>query len=264
VAATVELRDGRVLGYDEWGPRDGYPVLGFGGTPRSGLEGLGRAPAEASGVRLVVVDRPGYGRSDFQPDRELLDWPADVAELADSLGIDRFAVLGMSGGGPHAAACAHALGDRVSALGLVSSPGPVWDRPELRFSLPVHRQPLVEVAARDRAVAAQALLEDCRRQLTDEQWSDGGPRPSAEGYAQDLLILFVSSWGFSPEEIRVPTFIWHGDRDPAVPLDVARFFARTIPRSSLTVFPGEGHLVLRSHANEILESLAESRKTFGE
>jgi pimeloyl-ACP methyl ester carboxylesterase len=187
----------------------------------------------------------------------------------------------MSGGGPHAAACGYALADRVSALGLVSSPGPAWDRPELRYSLPVHRQPLVELAARDRDAAAAFLLEDCRR-LLEEAARDGGEADHSvdaalrerlragalaatpEGYAQDLMILFVSPWGFAPEEITVPTLIWHGDRDPAVPFAVAEFFADAIPRSSLTVYPGEGHLVLWPHAEEILESLAESRKTFGE
>jgi pimeloyl-ACP methyl ester carboxylesterase len=257
VAATVELRDGRRLAYRQWGPLDGFPVLGFGGTPHSGLEGLGPEAAEASAVRLVIADRPGYGDSDFKPDRTLLDWPRDVGELADVLGIDRFAVFGMSGGGPHAAACAYALRDRVSALGLVSSPGPVWDRPELRFSLPLHRQPLVEVAARDSAVAAQALVDDCRRQLAEaEPWSDeNGARPSAEGYARDLFILFVSPWGFAPEEIGVPTLIWHGDRDPAVPFAVGEFFHRAISGSSLRVLPREGHLVMGAHAREILDAL---------
>lgn len=251
----MELRDGRRLAYRQWGPADGLPVLGFGGTPHSGLDGLGREAAEASAVRLVVVERPGYGHSDFQPDRTLLDWPRDVAQLADELALEQFAVFGMSGGGPHAAACAYALQERVSALGLVSSPGPVWDRPELRFSLPVHRQPLVDVAAGDPAAAAQALLEDCRRRLADEPWPDDGVRPSAEGYARDLFLLFVSPWGFAPEQIAVPTRIWHGDRDPAVPLAVAEFFNRTIPESSLRVLTGEGHLLFKAHADEILAAL---------
>jgi pimeloyl-ACP methyl ester carboxylesterase len=255
VAATVELRDGRVLGYEEWGPRDGYPVFGFGGTPHSGLDGLGPKSADAAGVRLVIVDRPGYGRSHFQPDRTLLDWPADVAELTEALGVEQFAVFGMSGGGPHAAACAYALGERISALGLVSCPGPVWDRPHLRFSLPVHRQPLVDVAARDPVAAARTLFEDCRRRLADEPWPGDGAPPSAEGYAQDLFILFVSPWGFAPEQILVPTLIWHGDRDPAVPLAVADFFNRAIPESSLRVLRGEGHLLFKAHADEILAAL---------
>jgi pimeloyl-ACP methyl ester carboxylesterase len=272
VSATVELHDGRVLGYEEWGPADGYPVLGFLGTPLSLLAHLGEEAPEAAGVRLVLVDRPGYGVSDFQPGRTLLDWPGDVAKLADTLGLDRFAVFGMSGGGPHAAACAHALADRVSVLALVSSPGPVWDRRELRYSLPLHRQPLIELAARDSEAAKHILLEDCRRDLDrlarGEDLDDGSTDPkirdrlraamlaaTPEGYAHDLFLLFVSPWGFAPEEIAMPTTIWHGDRDAAVPFAIGEFFAPTIPQSSLHMVRGEGHLVLWSHAAEILRAL---------
>jgi pimeloyl-ACP methyl ester carboxylesterase len=272
VAATVELRDGRALGYDEWGPADGFPVLGFLGTPLSRLAHLGKEAPEAAAVRLVLVDRPGYGPSDFHPRRTLLDWPADVAELAAALGLDRFAVFGMSGGGPHAAACAYSLADRVSALALVSSPGPVWDRRELRYSLPLHRQPLIELASRDREAAKRILLEDCRRELervargdesgdqsTDpvlrERLRAAALEATPEGYARDLVLLFVSPWGFTPEEIAVPTRIWHGDRDPAVPFAVGEFFARTIPQSSLHAVPGGGHLILWLHAAEILTAL---------
>jgi pimeloyl-ACP methyl ester carboxylesterase len=268
----VTLPDGRRLGFAESGRRDGFAVLGFLGTPLSRLAHLGKEAPEAAGVRLILVDRPGYGLSDFQPGRELLDWPRDVGRLADSLGLERFAVFGMSGGGPHAAACGYALADRVSTVGLVSSPGPVWDRPQLRYSLPPHRQPLVELAERDREAAAKVLLDDCRAQLErtargDDQ-DDGSVDPALrerlraatleatpEGYARDLLILFVSPWGFAPEEISVPALIWHGDRDPAVPLAVAEFYASAIPESSLTVLAGEGHLILWSHAQEILAAL---------
>jgi pimeloyl-ACP methyl ester carboxylesterase len=275
VAETVELRDGRVLGYDEWGPGDGFPILGFLGTPLSRLAHLGHEAPDAAGVRLILVDRPGYGLSDFQPGRTLLDWPSDVAQVADAFALDRFAVFGMSGGGPHAAACGYALPDRVSAVGLVSSPGPVWDRPVLRYSLPPHRQPLIELAAQDRDAAARLLVDDCRRELEQAARGDDGRDGSVdaavrerlraatleaaargpEGYAHDLLILFVSPWGFAPEDISVPTVIWHGDRDPAVPLAVAEFFTDAIPDSSLTVVRGGGHLVLWSHAREILAAL---------
>jgi pimeloyl-ACP methyl ester carboxylesterase len=282
VAATLELRDGRALGYEEWGRGDGVPILGFGGTTMSRLAHLGDEAPEAAGVRLILVDRPGYGLSDFQPARRLLDWPGDIVQLADELGLERFAVFGMSGGGPHAAACAYALPDRISALGLVSSPGPAWDRPEIRYSLPPHRRPLIEVAARDPDEAARLLLDDCRRELEDlaarpdddAGWdATASPAVNArfraslfetlargpEGYAHDLFLLFVTPWGFRPEEISVPTLIWHGDRDLAVPLGVGEFFDRTIPRSSLHVLPGEGHLLLWSHAEEILASLAAVR-----
>jgi pimeloyl-ACP methyl ester carboxylesterase len=272
VAATVELRDGRALGYEEWGPGDGFPILGFLGTPLSRLAHLGGEAPAAAGVRLILVDKPGYGLSDFLPRRRLLDWPQDVAQLADALGLDCFAVFGMSGGGPHAAACGYGLPDRVSAVGLVSSPGPVWDRRQLRYSLPPHRQPLVELAARDREEAARVLLEDCRDELDriarrgDEGDASVDPDlrerirramldATPEGFAHDLLLLFVSPWDFTPEQIQVPTSIWHGDRDPAVPFAVAEFYAETIPNSTLKVFPGEGHFVLWSHAREILVTL---------
>jgi pimeloyl-ACP methyl ester carboxylesterase len=272
LAETIRLHDGRLLAYDEWGRGGGFPVLGFLGTPLSARAHLGEEAPEAAGVRLILVDRPGYGRSDFQPGRTLLDWPRDVAELAEGLGLDRFAVFGMSGGGPHAAACGYALADRVSAVGLVSSPAPVWDHPELRYSLPPHRQPLVELVQQDREAAERALRDDCRRELEGvaraEDEADGSVEPALrerlraaalettpEGYAQDLMILFVSAWGFHPDEIAVPTLIWHGDRDPAVPVAVADFFARSIPGSSLTVYPGDGHLLLWSHAEEILAAL---------
>jgi pimeloyl-ACP methyl ester carboxylesterase len=96
---TIRLRDGRQLGYAEWGDFGGAPVLFFHGWPGSRIEGrLGDEAARVTGVRLVAIDRPGMGLSVFQPRRTLVDWPADVVELASALGLDRFAVLGISGG----------------------------------------------------------------------------------------------------------------------------------------------------------------------
>ena len=285
MAGVFHLSDGRALGYSQWGPEDGAPVLGFLGTSLSWLAHLGQqAPAEA-GVRLILVDRPGYGLSDLQPGRTLLDWPRDIAELTDELGIERFGVFGMSGGGPHAAACGFALPDRVSTLGLVSSPAPVWDRPELRFSAPPHRQPMIELAERDPGVIASRLLEDCRAELEDMARSSqngGSGAPAAdqavmadpeirgrfeaakletvsrgpEGYARDLFLLYVAPWGFRPEEIGVETQIWQGEADNAVSPKVAEFFAETIPGSKLNLVPGGGHLLLWSHTTEVLRSLA--------
>lgn len=284
MAGVFHLSDGRALGYSEWGAPDGAPVLGFMGTSLSWLAHVGTDAPRAAGVRLVLVDRPGYGLSDFQPRRTLLDWPRDVAEVADHLGFDRFSVFGMSGGGPHAAACGFALPDRVSTLGLVSSPAPVWDRPELRFSAPPHRRPMIELAERDPEIVASRLLEDCRAELEriaeDSRNGGGGPpRDRAvmddpdvrarfeaskletvargpEGYAHDLFLLYVAPWGFRPEEIRVPTQIWQGDADQAVSPKIAEFFDEAIPDSRLHMIPGAGHLLLWSHTEEILRSLA--------
>jgi pimeloyl-ACP methyl ester carboxylesterase len=283
LAEVFTLSDGRALGYSEWGSRDGFPVLGFLGTSLSWLAHLGTDAPRAAGVRLILVDRPGYGLSDFLPDRRLLDWPRDVAELADGLEIDSFAVFGMSGGGPHAAACGYALPERVRALGLVSSPAPVWDRPELRFSAPPHRRPMIEAAERDRELVVAQILEDCRAELAGDgdqpAKGQGGPKADRvvmsdedvrarfeaakqdtvsrgpEGYAHDLVLLYITPWGFRPEEIAVPTEIWQGDADEAVSPRIAEFFAETIPGGRLHLVPGGGHLLLWSQPEDVLTSL---------
>jgi pimeloyl-ACP methyl ester carboxylesterase len=284
MAGVFHLSDGRALGYAEWGPANGAPVLGFLGTSLSWLAHVGEDAPRSAGVRLILVDRPGYGLSDFQPGRTLLDWPRDITELADGLGIERFGIFGMSGGGPHAAACGYALPDRVAAVGLVSSPAPVWDRPELRFSAPPHRRPMIDLAERDPGLVATRLLEDCRAELEQiaqeaRNGDSGGPPADQtvmadpevrarfesakletvargpEGYAHDLFLLYVAPWGFRPEDIAAPTHIWHGDADEAVSPRIAEFFAETIPRSRLHMVPGAGHLVLWSHTEEILRSL---------
>ena len=123
---SVTLPDGRELAYEEYGDRDGTPVLSFHGGLSSRLDA---APAHdaavALGVRLISPDRPGMGRSTFQPDRRLVDWPADVACLADALGLEHFAAMGWSAGGPYAAVCGALMPERVTALALLSSSVPI-------------------------------------------------------------------------------------------------------------------------------------------
>src|SRR5436190_10650714 len=127
----IKLRDGRVLAYAEYGSPGGLPIIHCHGTPSSRVEGdliFDAAIAAELGVRIIVPDRPGMGRSDFQPGRRIVDWPNDVLELAAALGLDRFAVLGESGGSPYAAACAALIPARVRALGLLGGVAP-FDAP---------------------------------------------------------------------------------------------------------------------------------------
>src|SRR6476661_2822678 len=139
----IRLPDGRALGFAEWGDPAGRPVFLFHGTPGSRLS---RHPdesqARAQGVRLITVDRPGYGLSDPLPRRRLLDWPADVAALAAALRLERFALVGVSGGGPHALACAYACPDRVTAVALIGGAGPMDDPVALRQMMWVNRAAL--------------------------------------------------------------------------------------------------------------------------
>jgi pimeloyl-ACP methyl ester carboxylesterase len=125
----IALPDGRSLAYAEFGDPDGRPVLFFHGTPGYRLNPwIEDAELRSLGVRLIALDRPGVGRSTPRPQRRLLDWPDDVQTLADVLGLERFAVVGFSNGGPHAAACAHKLGRRVSGTALVAPMPPLARR----------------------------------------------------------------------------------------------------------------------------------------
>jgi pimeloyl-ACP methyl ester carboxylesterase len=123
---TIRLRDGRRLSYAEWGDPGGRPLLYFHGWPGSRVEArLGDEAGRAKGIRFIAIDRPGMGLSDFQHRRTFVDWPDDVLQLAASLGFDRFAVLGISGGGPYAAACAWKLSNRLTRAGIVSCLAPL-------------------------------------------------------------------------------------------------------------------------------------------
>ncbi|HEX2400665.1 MAG TPA: alpha/beta hydrolase, partial [Mycobacterium sp.] len=268
-----------------WGQPAGKPVLEFRGLPssRSGdaidLDVLGRAQ-----VRRITVDRPGVGFSDPQPGRTLLDWPADVRELADALGLDAFAVVGTSGGGPYAAACGYALPERVSRVVLVSGLGPL-DRPGaldgmnrgeattmiLARRVPVLAHWLVGAAVTaerirpgmvyqglvralppaDQRVAAQRRV---RESLVDSYAL--AFRQGVRGQVQDWGII-ASPWGFRPEDIDVPVQLYHGVLDDRVPLHHADDLARRVPHSNLTEYPDEGHMLVFSHAEAILIAAAE-------
>src|SRR4051794_5300934 len=122
----IRLADGRTLAYAEYGDPDGRPVLGCHGSPSSRLERHVEDPEDYArwGVRFVVPDRPGFGRSDPLPGRRVVDWPADVAELLHALRADRFSVLSLSGGAAYALACAAAFGERVRAVGVLGGAPP--------------------------------------------------------------------------------------------------------------------------------------------
>ncbi len=119
--ATIALGDGRSLAYCRWGEPNGPAVLAFHGSPASRIWWPGLDQTEAAAVHLVTVDRPGYGGSDPLPGRPIAGWASDVAELTEALGIERFGVVGWSGGAPYAAATAAAMPDRLTGVCLASS-----------------------------------------------------------------------------------------------------------------------------------------------
>jgi pimeloyl-ACP methyl ester carboxylesterase len=289
VDRTMELSDGRRLGYAEFGDRTGAPVIYFHGWPGARVEGrLGDDAAKVSGVRLIAIDRPGMGLSNFQPNRELLDWPDDVAELAATLGLDRFAVLGISGGGPYAAACAWKLADRLTSAGIVSSlapfdvPGAIASmdrRNRLTFQL-VRRLGVlrrIAMARVERSVSRrpERIVEKGVTAAVDKQYLDRPDvrkilaeslgeafRAGSRGPAWEMG-LYTRPWGFRLEEIRTPIHLWHGEDDVNAPISMGRYLATSIPECRATFYPGEAHLHFIDRLPEILATLRSPPQSSG-
>lgn len=280
----MELPDGRELAWLEVGDPAGPPVFGFHGTPGSRWQMVVDPGAVvASGVRLIAVDRPGYGHSTYHEGRRLLDWPGDVSCLADHLGIDRFGVVGVSGGGPHALVCAAALAGRVKVAGVVSGVGSLVEagveegmRGANRVLTRVARRwpaPLVPLMAAatlaqrkwpERAIDAMAkgmpeadarLMRrpDVREAFLKE--ARLASATSGRAAAQDFA-LFSRDWGFRLGDIAVPVHLWQGDTDKNVPPEHAARMAAAIPGAVLHELPGAGHLAVVEKAQDILETLA--------
>lgn len=284
--STVALGGGRRLGYTDWGPRSGFPLLSFHGAVGSPLRRCPRMDAalETCGLRHFAVHRPGFGLSDAAPDRTLGSWAADVAAFADAMGLRRFAVLGISAGGPYAVACAEALGARVTAAGIVSTTGPLWGTGALRGRTATQRlgaslasRPLVGRATVGTAIAiarrhpeAMVGLAARRGGARDRAHAEaGGHAAMVEGFLQTTangvgpmvadLRLALGPWDFDPASISAPVLLWHGARDTTVPLDHALAIAARLPHCRTTVLAQEGHFFFRARAPEILAELAPRR-----
>ncbi len=280
---VVRLDDGRLLGYAEFGDPRGKPVMFFHGFPGSRLEGaLGHEGAERAGVRLICIDRPGMGLSTFQPRRRMIDWPADVAALADALAIGRFAVGGVSGGGPYAAICALRLADRLTGAGIISGVGP-FDAPGATDGMNRMNRILFFLGRRAPWLARVPMLLMARALRHPEQaidrMLDSLPAPDRAilerpavraAFAADAseafragtgglaweLVLYSRPWGFRLQDIQMEVHLWQGDADTNVPPAMGRYQAAAIPRCQATFCPGEGHMLVIDRMEEILGAVA--------
>jgi pimeloyl-ACP methyl ester carboxylesterase len=268
----VVIKGWRRLAVRCWGPRRGAPAFLLHGTPGCRLSIRPRdADLERLGVRLVTYDRPGYGLSDPHPRRTVADAADDVQAIADALGIDRFAVLGRSGGAPHALACAALLPDRVTRVASLVGLAP-FDAEGLDWldgMVELNRQqfgaavlgprPLAEVIY-PQVVAMRADPEHLARRLEREgsradrealrdpiyraTFVDSvreSVQRSLDGWAADSLA-FTRPWGFDPRWIKVPTLLWHGAWDVFSPLNHARWLAQRIEGATLSVSDDASHL----------------------
>lgn len=270
---TTRLSCGRVLRLREYGDPRGHPVVScHGGLVDGSDASRAHEPALRLGLRLISPDRPGVGGSTPSSGRSALDWARDVAALADALGIARFSVLGWSLGGVYAAACAYALGERVTRAAIVAGCVPldepsafaelnVMDRAIARlaerapWALRASVPPLGRLAAAAPTPAYRALARAIGGDEVLLSRGLAGGLSSAAGVLDDYRVL-ISPWGFAPEDIDVEVDVWHGRDDPFAPEVWGERLARRIPRATLHALEGEGHFVALAHYPRILAWLA--------
>jgi len=278
----IRLHDGRSLGYVESGDPQGVPVLFFHGFGTTRVVCPPDEPARQLGIRLIAVDRPGLGLSTPKPGRRLLDWPDDVRQLADQLGLKRFSLVGWSGGGPYALACARRLPDRIDSIAIVSGAAPLaettrtdylrrfdrnavlaagkapwiirlalwhWGRAQRRDAERFFEESLVDMCAADQEVLSEPGLRSQMIANSVELYRQGG-----RGMYDEALVL-ARPWGFEMSELRIPVEIWHGARDRTVPVAMSDHLAESIPNARLRLFADEGHHLIYRYWPEILSSL---------
>ncbi len=273
--SVVTLRDGRALAYAEWGDPAGRPVVLFLGTPGGSRLLCPDADAtEALGVRLITIDRPGYGRSDPDPDFSLLSWADDYAALHHLLGLPPCPVVGWSGGGPYALACAVRTPAVVTSVGLAASKGPLDELPD-GFS--AKERSLSDLLRRDRAAAIEGITKRCQWYADDPastfadgwdgpdeallaqpnvrqtmiEWMREGARQGSIGYVADLIAKF-EPWGFSVADVSQDVCVWVGQADDPLVHQAADYFVASIPRATLVTFEDSGHLLTIPHWAEML------------
>ncbi len=268
---VITLSDGRRLAYVDTGARDGLPVFSCHGglSSRLDIAPAGKTATEL-GVRIISADRPGVGGSDPQPGRTVLDWPTDVAALADHLGVGRFAVLGWSAGGTYAMACAAALPGRVTRLGLVASVVPPdWpgmkreiNRMDRSFMALSHAGAPIErgVFAMMRAYAHRSPAAFARRSGAPADVAAQVGAALTQGLVDTSGVvheyrLLDRPWGFDPSSITVATHVWQGTADALVPERWGSRLAAAIPGAELIVVEGATHFLWYGRWADILGRL---------
>jgi pimeloyl-ACP methyl ester carboxylesterase len=282
---TFLLTSGRELGYAEYGPSKGRPLIWFHGTPgaRRQIAPEAREAAHERDVRIFALERPGIGASTPHLYDTLVGWAADVEELSNALELERFVVAGLSGGGPYALACAHEMPERVVAAAVLGGLAPAVGPDAVEGGISQLARLFAPVLERTR-LPLDVFMRGLIRAL--EPWADqaidlfarlmppGDQRVFADAatrtmFADDILrgsrnhmqalfldaVLFGRHWGFSLDRINVPVYMWYGDADNIVPIEHGVHMADRIPNAVLRVRPEEGHLGGLGASHEIFDAL---------
>lgn len=282
---TFRLAGGRKLGYAEYGPATGKPVMWFHGTPggRRQVAQEARELARKRKVRLIAIERPGIGDSTSHSYPSLENWAADIETFCDAKEIQRFAVCGLSGGGPYALACAYYLQDRVVAatiLGgvapstgqdaaeggvsrLVRNIGPVLKHLRVPINrlmlglirrLEPHADRAIDVFAHFMPPGDQEVFADpaIRAMFQDDLLL--GSREQMQAIIHDA-VLFGRDWGFPLSEVETPIYLLYGDADNIVPVEHGEHLSQRLPNAEFRVREGEGHLGGLGASREIFDDL---------
>ena len=283
----VQLAEGAVVAFQEYGVPNGVPVMFCHGWPSScTMARLTDEPARDLGIRIISVDRPGISGSSLQPDRKLSDWPRVVARIVEHIGVREFRILAISGGAPYAYATAVAMPQRVQAIAIVGGAPPMAElvdaegllplyrwmlalyrtrprllrrlfhlvRPILSLRPPVRFRPLLLKMLMLRQCDAESLREAAAFEAIFESQRRAW-RGSAEGVMADAQI-YAQPWGFAVEAVRVPVRLWHGKEDRAFSVHLAEQVAKRLPNCKARFVDGAGHYSLPiRHMREILKDL---------
>ncbi|MEO1396297.1 MAG: alpha/beta hydrolase [Cyanobacteria bacterium J06634_5] len=277
----LTLPGDRRLAYADYGDPNGHPVLYFHGGGTSRLEPLllGDDVFVRLGLRLIAPDRPGIGRSDFQPNRGFSDWTKDVTCLADALELNKFSVLGVSSGGGYVAACAAKIPNRLRSAVIVSGAWEFttadllehkrWGLILIRY-LPWLYRASMKLTQRSLNSPTDKLLKTLKKTLPAADYAvlkspgriekscealNEGLRSGTRGTAYDLQLYF-REWDFSLDEIRMPLTLFYGEEDKNVPLELVKRTAATLPTAQLVMYPNEGHIsVVVNQIDEIAKAL---------
>ena len=281
---TISLSDGRTLGYAEYGTAEGQPILYFHGGNGSRFEAQWFTDAATkNNIRLIAPDRPGFGLSDFQPDREMRDWANDVEELADHLGIDKFSIFGLSGGGPFVASLAYFIPERLSGAAIISGTAPssatgrfkgMWFPVRMIFFL-ARRLPALNRVALKQMGKFYSDPEQMRNTMLK-----GLPKPdvaflervpvavdifsadASESHRQGIdgdaheWQLYVHDWGFWIEDISIEIGLWYGRYDTQVTPAMGEYFATTLQHGVFHLVEDGGHFsTINNHIEAIFDYL---------
>jgi pimeloyl-ACP methyl ester carboxylesterase len=283
----VQLSDGAVLAFQEYGDVTGTPVLFCHGWPSSRtMAQLADQPARCLGIRIISPDRPGISGSSIHLDRKLSDWPRLVEQLVNDLGIDAFRILAISGGAPYAYATAVAMPQRVRGIAIVGGAIPFAELKDFNGLLPLYRWMLAFYRNRPRVLRhlfrlaqpflafrapirlrplllKMLLLRPCDEvSLRDDAAFEAifeSQRRAWRGSAEGVMIdaqIYAQPWGFPIEDVRVPVRLWHGIEDRAFAVRLAEEIANRFPDCKARFVPNEGHYSLPiRHMHDILADL---------